>query len=379
MSSDKAFKGVLQGYSGRLDETVTRVRLQNTGYTTWAAPFIFQTLCKINVEEYPFDTQHCKIIFGAWQYNGNEVNIQNTKKLASIAKTSVTSGEWDVLNVEIQRKVLFYQCCPNVPYPEISFIIHMKRKPLFYVINLIIPNILISLLAFFSFSIPVECGERMSFGITVLLSMTVFMLLVADIVPPTSEAVSLIGVFYTFSITEVFLALIATGISFRVNFSYRFGDGLSPGLKHIVFKVIGPCLGFNVSKLQGMKRKRSRGNAENSNSHSRCKRASASDPNCHGGYNQEQSAKNASQAENGTDTENLLSLRSKIVQARMRAIDEDNYNDAIDRKIEEEKIAECRLAATIVDRLFLVFFLVSYTIFAVVILGVPIIKLHWYP
>ncbi|EDO49045.1 predicted protein, partial [Nematostella vectensis] len=236
------YNNIFEEFDSRLDTTVTRVRVYSSGFVYWAMPYVFKTMCKIDVTDFPFDSQRCPITFGAWQYDQNEVNLINNKRLATVASTRVENGEWTVEKVAIERRVIFYQCCPNQPYPEISFVIHMQRRSLFYVVNLVLPNFLITLLAFFSFFIPVECGERMSFVITVLLSMTVFLLLVAESIPPTSEAVPVIGVYYTFCIVEVFLALVATGISFRINYSYMFGDGLSPWLKTLLFEKVGPLL-----------------------------------------------------------------------------------------------------------------------------------------
>ena len=39
-------------------------------------------------------------------------------------------------------------------------------------------------------------GERVSLAITLLLAMTVFMLVVADIIPATSDVVPLVGIYF---------------------------------------------------------------------------------------------------------------------------------------------------------------------------------------
>ena len=58
-------------------------------------------------------------------------------------------------------------------------------------------------LTILSFYLPPDSGERLSLVITNLLAMTVFMLLVAEIIPPTSDAVSIISMFYSCCIFEV--------------------------------------------------------------------------------------------------------------------------------------------------------------------------------
>ena len=49
---------------------------------------------------------------------------------------------------------------------------------------------------FLSFSLPPDSGERITLVVTSLLTMTVFMLLVAEIMPPVSDVVPIISVYY---------------------------------------------------------------------------------------------------------------------------------------------------------------------------------------
>ena len=69
----------------------------------------------------------------------------------------------------------------------------IKRRPLFYVFNMIMPSILITFVGFLGFLIPPDSGEKVSMGVTTLLSMTVFLMVIADSMPPNSDAVPLIG------------------------------------------------------------------------------------------------------------------------------------------------------------------------------------------
>ena len=43
------------------------------------------------------------------------------------------------------------------------------------------------------FCLPPESGEKVALGVTVLLAMTVYQLLIAETIPPTSDDIPLIG------------------------------------------------------------------------------------------------------------------------------------------------------------------------------------------
>ena len=69
----------------------------------------------------------------------------------------------------------------------------LRRKSLFYTVNVIIPCVGISFLSVLVFYLPSDSGEKVSLSISILLSLTVFFLLLAEIIPPTSKSVPLLG------------------------------------------------------------------------------------------------------------------------------------------------------------------------------------------
>ena len=76
------------------------------------------------------------------------------------------SVEWDILQVPAVRNVKFYTCCEE-PYLDITFNITMRRKTLFYTVNLIIPCMGISFLTVLVFYLPSDSGEKVRTGIGV--------------------------------------------------------------------------------------------------------------------------------------------------------------------------------------------------------------------
>ncbi|XP_003773346.1 neuronal acetylcholine receptor subunit alpha-9 [Sarcophilus harrisii] len=171
----------------------TNVVLRYDGLITWDSPAITKSSCVVDVSYFPFDDQQCNLTFGSWTYNGNQVDIFNALDSGDLSDF-IEDVEWEIHGMPAVKNVITYGCCSE-PYPDITFTLILKRKSSFYIVNLLIPCVLISFLAPLSFYLPAASGEKVSLGVTVLLAMTVFQLMVAEIMPP-SENVPLIGKYY---------------------------------------------------------------------------------------------------------------------------------------------------------------------------------------
>ena len=71
-----------------------------------------------------------------------------------------------------------------------------KRKSAYYVINILVPCHSIGALMMLVFVIPLESGEKVSFGITVLLAFSVFQVVIAGNMPKTSDSTAILGKFF---------------------------------------------------------------------------------------------------------------------------------------------------------------------------------------
>uniref|UniRef100_A0A3Q4I2J2 Cholinergic receptor, nicotinic, beta 5a n=1 Tax=Neolamprologus brichardi TaxID=32507 RepID=A0A3Q4I2J2_NEOBR len=179
--------------------------VSNTGDIFWLPPAIYKSACAIEVQNFPFDQQNCTLKFRSWTYDHTEVDLILTSDFAS-RDDFTPSGEWDIVSLPARKNE-----DPNdITYLDITYDFVIKRKPLFYTINLIIPCVLITSLAILVFYLPSDCGEKMTLCISVLLALTVFLLLISKIVPPTSLAVPLIGKYLMFTMVLVTFSIVST-------------------------------------------------------------------------------------------------------------------------------------------------------------------------
>uniref|UniRef100_A0A671SNY2 Neuronal acetylcholine receptor subunit beta-2-like n=1 Tax=Sinocyclocheilus anshuiensis TaxID=1608454 RepID=A0A671SNY2_9TELE len=179
--------------------------VSNNGEVAWLPPAIYKSACKIEVRDFPFDQQNCTLKFRSWTYDHTEIDLILLSDFAS-RDDFKPSGEWDIVSLPGRKNE-----DPNdATYLDITYDFIIRRKPLFYTINLIIPCVLITSLAILVFYLPSDCGEKMTLCISVLLALTVFLLLISKIVPPTSLAVPLIGKYLMFSMVLVTFSIVTS-------------------------------------------------------------------------------------------------------------------------------------------------------------------------
>jgi nicotinic acetylcholine receptor len=106
------------------------------------------------------------------------------------------------------------------------------------VVNLIIPCVGISFLSVLVFYLPSDSGEKMSLCISILLSLTVFILLLAEIIPPTSLAVPLLGKYLLFTMTLITFSVIVTICILNVNYRSPATHKMSPWVKRVFIEFL---------------------------------------------------------------------------------------------------------------------------------------------
>ncbi|CAJ0940037.1 unnamed protein product, partial [Mesorhabditis belari] len=218
----------------------TKATLHYSGEVTWEPPAILKSLCQIDVQWFPFDEQKCNLKFGSWTYDDNllqlelfENDVHHEKEKnelgvmddVTIAVDGIDlsdyypSVEWDIMSrVAKSRSKNYPSCCPGSAFMDIIYYLVLRRKPLFYTVNLVFPCVGISFLTILVFYLPPDSGEKVTLCISILAALTFFFLLLTEIIPATSITLPLIGKYLLFTMVMVTLSVVVTVISLNLHF-----------------------------------------------------------------------------------------------------------------------------------------------------------------
>ena len=94
--------------------------------------------------------------------------------IVSLPFRYVENGEWDLFRTKVEQ---FNEKSGSELFSVVRYSITVRRITLYYVMNFILPCVLIAVLTVLVFLLPPESGERVSYGITVILSFTILLLM----------------------------------------------------------------------------------------------------------------------------------------------------------------------------------------------------------
>uniref|UniRef100_A0A3P9KV69 Cholinergic receptor, nicotinic, delta (muscle) n=1 Tax=Oryzias latipes TaxID=8090 RepID=A0A3P9KV69_ORYLA len=207
----------------------SNVLVDPSGLCYWLPPAIFRSSCSINVNYFPFDWQNCTLKFTSLTYNAKEIRMllkedadeENkwTVEWIIIDPESFTeNGEWEIIHRPAKRNTYKHIPMESNKHQDITFYLVIKRKPLFYIVNIIIPCVLISFLATFVYYLPADSGEKMTLSISVLLAQSVFLLLISQRLPETSMSVPLIVKYLMFIMVLVTVVVLNCVVVLNLHF-----------------------------------------------------------------------------------------------------------------------------------------------------------------
>nr|XP_028563317.1 5-hydroxytryptamine receptor 3B [Podarcis muralis] len=198
------------------------VYLNASGVIKNYKPMQVVSACILEMYTFPFDTQNCSLTFSSALHTVQDVDLafwRRYEEIKSDQKLFLNDGEWELVSVLSERRILQTQ---TGSIAQIRFHIVITRRPLLYVVSLLIPSIFLLVVDLGSFYLPPNSGTRITFKTSVLVGYTLFKVNMSDELPSTGIGTSLISAFFT-----ICMALLVLSLSksiFLIKFLYLGDD-----------------------------------------------------------------------------------------------------------------------------------------------------------
>ncbi|XP_072517210.1 5-hydroxytryptamine receptor 3A [Salminus brasiliensis] len=189
------------------------VYVNHTGHIRYDRMLRLVSACNLQIFSFPFDIQNCTFTFGSYMHTIKDVRVKSALPFDQMSDNSKryleASGEWELVAILGEEGILKFGIDE---WDIITFWVVIKRRPILYVVNLLIPSSFLMIIDILSFYLPPHSVDRASFKMTLILGYTVFLLIMNDLLPSTANGTPIIGIYFSVCLALMVISLLETVI-----------------------------------------------------------------------------------------------------------------------------------------------------------------------
>ncbi|XP_067851823.1 5-hydroxytryptamine receptor 3A-like [Heptranchias perlo] len=191
--------------------------VHHTGKVVYGKPLRIVSSCNLNILYFPFDIQKCSLTASTITFHDTDVRLhleQTSEEITSKSKKMIASkGEWELTQINAHEEKVYVD---GQSYHFVALEVTIKRRPMFYIVNLLVPSAFLMVTDILSFYLPTHSFDRASFKMTLMLGYSVFLIIVKDLLPSNSTHTPLIAICFLVSLTFMVTSLFETIIIINV-------------------------------------------------------------------------------------------------------------------------------------------------------------------
>ncbi|XP_056382257.1 5-hydroxytryptamine receptor 3A-like [Hyla sarda] len=224
--------------------------VSSNGTITNSKPLRIVSSCNLDITKFPFDVQKCTLSFGPYIHSVVDIimvtKLNSTQVFQNSKDIFISKGDWYLLDITVLNTNFTTK---NGLYSEIVYEISIKRASVIYVVNLIIPVCFLVLLDIASMFIHIETGERLGFKIAVVLGFSVLLLILNEMLP-ASDTLPVLGIFCCVCLAVMVTSTIGCIVTFHMFMLSESQPNLPPWVKIWINKHLARVLFFKVKTTQ---------------------------------------------------------------------------------------------------------------------------------
>ncbi|XP_033725851.1 neuronal acetylcholine receptor subunit alpha-3-like [Pecten maximus] len=156
--------------------------------------------CSFDMTNFPSDSQTCVLQLTSLVYTLQELVLVRERPVINMVYYK-PNGEWDLAWTSVRTNTVSGNLSS-----VLDFSIHLNRRSGFFIVSIAAPVFLLLFLNPFVFLLPTSSGERMSYSVTLSLSLAVYMTVVGEYMPKVSDPIP--GICYFFLMAMLFSCFI---------------------------------------------------------------------------------------------------------------------------------------------------------------------------
>lgn len=185
------------------------VVVTNDGNITWEPFQVFESTCTLDMRYFPFDTHTCNLELATWSSTSEMIQI-----LPGNDGFHIDAFEENA-NFYLDSVSTFDSSSTFTS--SLSFSLTIRRKPIYYIINVIIPIIFLAILNSFVFMLPCASGEKLSYAIILFLSFAIYLLIVVETMPEGMGTVPIVTIYLLFECVVSACIVLITAAQLRLH------------------------------------------------------------------------------------------------------------------------------------------------------------------
>ena len=178
----------------------------------------------MSVYKFPFDAHECFIKIGSRYYTNDLVSIKFSAETEAVVKqTSQRNGQWEIVNEHVES---INEKQGNIDLTRYKFT--LVRKWQYHILNHMVPVAITSALNILCFALPSDSGERITLCISIYFTLAVFLSVVNNALPETSDEQSILSIYIGLQFLASTFTIIMT--VFTLKFYHQEGMFSYPSL-----------------------------------------------------------------------------------------------------------------------------------------------------
>ncbi|XP_046578760.1 neuronal acetylcholine receptor subunit beta-3-like [Haliotis rubra] len=222
---------------GMSERKFYKLSVTSEGRVSQTFPSVLNSICDVDTTYFPFDRQNCPLQFGLWVHDDSTVVLTSHEE--GDTAYYMENAEWDLLGVDVGRKPYIYN---NKQYSSITYTLNLRRRPAFFMLTLCFPCFLICSISVLGFFLPSASGEKLALEVSLLLSLSVFLFLTQDTLPPNSKPLPLICVYFVLVMVLSSTSCVLAVAVLKVHMKGQQGWKVPPRVRTLIIDKLGRLL-----------------------------------------------------------------------------------------------------------------------------------------